>query len=285
MDSSPLAHYVIAGGAEGRARLRILAEATRDGTSSMLRRLGIRRNWRIIDVGCGGGDVVRQLVEFVDAVVVGIDADESVIATATEEARLGGFGPVDYRVGDVMRPDPDDVEQFDLVYSRFLLTHLPDPAPALDGMLRHVRPGGTLAIEDIDLDGSFCWPPSAAYDAFVRWYGAAHRAKGGDPTIGRRLPSLLRQRGLAGHRRPRQPPGRLRRCSWRGGQDDARRDGAGHRCLRRRDERRDRRSPDRSWPPTSPSPDRIVSMPRVVQVFGTVEPGGGRSDNNGGERR
>ena len=130
MDFSPLAHYVIAGGAEGRARLRILAEATCDGTSSMLRRLGIRRNWRIIDVGCGGGDVVRQLVEFVDAVVVGIDADESVIATATEEARLGGFGPVDYRVGDVIRgPTRTTSSSSTWCTARFLLTHLPDPAP------------------------------------------------------------------------------------------------------------------------------------------------------------
>ena len=151
-------------------------------------------------------------------------------------------------------------------------------------MLRHVRPGGTLAIEDIDLDGSFCWPPSAAYDAFVRWYGAAHRAKGGDPTIGRRLPHLVRERGLTGiDVRITHPVG------FGGAVGDVAK---------------------MTLAATAPAivacgaatsdeiavvqaelaadvadPERIVSMPRVVQVFGTTPAGGRPGDNNGGERR
>ena len=50
-----------------------------------------------------------------------------------------------------MTCDKEVHERFDLVYARFLLTHLPEPPTALASMVKLLRPGGIVAVEDIDI--------------------------------------------------------------------------------------------------------------------------------------
>lgn len=82
------------------------------------------------------------------------------------------------------------------MYSRFLLTHLSDPANAVSAFSRHLRPGGLVPVEHIDFDGCFAFPASKAFARFRELYCAVVRGRGGDPNIGPRLPLLLEQCGL-----------------------------------------------------------------------------------------
>ena len=186
---------------------------------------------------------------------------------AAEEARRDGIGSVEWRLGEVAAVDEHEVDRFDMVYARFLLTHLADPGNALDAMLRRVRPSGVVAVEDIDVDAHFCWPPSPAFDQYVQWYTAAHRAKGGDPLIGRRLPLMLHERGVVdidvGVVQPVTFDGDVAAIA------EATLDAVGpaiEACgAATTDDIRDlarRLSADLA------EPGRIVSMPRVVQTFG-----------------
>ncbi len=83
--------------------------------------------------------------------------------------------------------DPD----FDLLYARFLLTHLDDPARAIAAFYRHLRPGGRVILEDIDFSGYFTEPESPAFQRYQDLYCQVVRKRGGDPNIGPRLPVLL----------------------------------------------------------------------------------------------
>jgi SAM-dependent methyltransferase len=190
-------HYVIRGGLAGRERLRVLARVTWPTTSVLLERVGVAASSRCLDMACGGGDVTMALARLApDGFVVGADIDEPQLDIARREAAEAGLANVDYRVLDVMQPPGDD-EQFDLIYVRFLLTHLPDPSLALTHLCARLAPGGALVVEDIDYTGSFCHPDNAAYRRYVQLYTDAVTRRGGDPNIGRRLPSLLRATGLA----------------------------------------------------------------------------------------
>jgi hypothetical protein len=95
-----------------------------------------------------------------------------------------------------MAAPPEEGEQYDLVYVRFLLTHLTDPAAALTRITPRLAPGGVLVVEDIDFTGHFCHPESPAFRSYVDWYTLAVQARGADPNIGPRLPSLLVGAGL-----------------------------------------------------------------------------------------
>ena len=146
---------------------------------------------RCLDVGCGGGDVTLDLARTVapGGRAVGMDIDEVKLEMARAEATSAGVGNVEFRAADVAGTAGG--EAFDVVYARFLLTHLPDPASALRNMWENTRPGGVIAVEDIDFTGSFCSPRSDAYDAYVDLYTRTVQARGADPNIGPRLPSLL----------------------------------------------------------------------------------------------
>lgn len=53
----PKSDYILARGAKGRERLRILARVMRGGTLPLLDNVGIAEGEACLDVGCGGGDV------------------------------------------------------------------------------------------------------------------------------------------------------------------------------------------------------------------------------------
>jgi hypothetical protein len=77
-----------------------------------------------------------------------------------------------------------------------LLMHLHDPAGLTRSMVAAVKPGGLVAVEDLNFSGSFTYPPCPAYDRRVAWYRETVRRQGGDADLGPRLPALLASAGL-----------------------------------------------------------------------------------------
>jgi len=188
--------YVIQGGVEGRERLRVLSRVMRPTTLALLDRVGIPAGAACLDVGCGGGDVTLELARRVapHGRAVGTDIDEVKLALAREEAERQGVENVAFRKADAV--GPLGAGDFDVVYARFLLTHLPDPAAAVAGMRGALKPGGVLVVEDIDFQGYFSYPECPALRRYVELYTEAVRRRGGDPNIGPRLPLLLLEAGF-----------------------------------------------------------------------------------------
>jgi ubiquinone/menaquinone biosynthesis C-methylase UbiE len=186
--------YVIRGGPGGRERLRVLGRVMHPTTTALLDRCGLRDGMTCLDAGCGGGDATLELARRVapHGRVLGVDVDEDKLRIAREEAAQKGIVNVDFRASDVREmPGP-----FDVVYARFLLTHLTDPASAVAVFHRELRPGGLLAVEDIDFSAHFTWPESPAFLRYHELYCAVVSRRGGDANIGPRLPALLQRAGF-----------------------------------------------------------------------------------------
>ena len=187
--------YVIRGGAGGRERLRVLGRVMYPTTAALLDRSGLRDGMSCLDAGCGGGDVTLELARRVapSGRVVGLDVDEDKLAIARMEAAESGTTNVTFRAGDVREaPGP-----FDLIYARFLLTHLKEPREVVAAFQAALRRGGTLIVEDIDFSGHFTFPESAAFRRYHDLYCAVVASRGGDANIGPRLPGLLQWAGFA----------------------------------------------------------------------------------------
>jgi SAM-dependent methyltransferase len=194
--SNAAASYVFRGGAEGKARLRIISDALWPTTLDLLTRAGIHPGMACLDVGCGGGHVTLEMARLVGptGAVTGIDRDAvaiQLVQQAAEQQRLANTRLLTLDVAQL-----DFKAQFDLVYARLLLTHLTDPANALQRMREATKPGGVIVVEDIDHSGSFSYPECPAVKRFVSLYNQAVRLKGADPEIGPKLPALFRQVGL-----------------------------------------------------------------------------------------
>jgi len=189
-------HYAIRGGLEGRERLRVLARVMHASSMSLFDRLGLRDGLTCLDVGCGGGDATLELARRVapSGMVVGVDIDETKLQLARTEAAQQALSNVEFRLADIRETCAPAT--CDIVYARFLLTHLSDPAGTVSAFYKHLRPGGSLAVEDIDCNGHFTYPESKAFRRYHELYCATVVRRGGDPNIGPRLPGLLKQAGF-----------------------------------------------------------------------------------------
>lgn len=187
--------YVLRGGDDGARRLRLLDRVKWPTTRALLRRAGLRRGMTCLDAGCGGGAVTLRLARWVgaDGWVEGIDVDERALALARQAAKRRQL-PAEFRVCGAA--ELAEEARFELVFARFLLSHLPDPAQALAQLVRAAKPGGVVVLEDVDFPGHFCYPECQAFVRYVELYQEVVRRRGSDPAIGPRLLGLCRDAGL-----------------------------------------------------------------------------------------
>lgn len=196
MSDQPSERYVIRGGETGFQRLQVLARSWAATTEQLFDRAGIAAGMACVDFGSGSGDVTLALARRVGPTgqVVGVDMDEVKVALAQQRAADEGLANVEFVVESVYDWDRTG---FDLAYCRFVLQHLTRPVDLLRTMAHAVRPGGVVAAEDADFEGSFCYPPNPAFDFWVTAYQRALAAAGGDPQSGRKLHARFVQAGLA----------------------------------------------------------------------------------------
>jgi len=196
MTTDALKIYPIKGGEVGRARLAVLAGVLAPTTEQHLDRAGPLAGLKVVDVGCGGGDVTFALARRVGpkGQVIGIDLDEEKLGWARAEAQAQGLSHVRFETCDVTQAWP--VIGADLVYARFILTHLRDPGALLARAMEALKPGAMILVEDIDIAGRFSYPENAAVSAAADLYIALSQKRGGDPLIGRRLDFLLEEAGF-----------------------------------------------------------------------------------------
>ena len=90
--------YVLRGGQAGAERLRLLNRVKWPTTEQLLNKAGLRAGMRVLDFGCGGGEVTLRMAALVGAEgeVVGIDLDPSMLRLAQQEAE-GSNLPVTFR--------------------------------------------------------------------------------------------------------------------------------------------------------------------------------------------
>src|SRR5436190_13533167 len=161
-----------------------------------MRELSIRKGERIVDFGCGLGQLSLDMARAAAARLVGIERSAEQLARAERHELL------DLRRGDVLDPPlrPEEWETFDFAHARFVLEHVRDPERVVRHMVRAARPGGRLVLQDDDHDVFRCWPEPGGFHALWRAFQRTYDRLGCDPFIGRRLVSLLHEAGAAPHR-------------------------------------------------------------------------------------
>jgi SAM-dependent methyltransferase len=180
---------------EAGRRFEALAELFDPVTFRHIAGLGITTGWRCWEVGAGGTSVPAWLTGQVGA-------SGRVLATDIDPAWMPRSGaPFEVLRHDVGVDEPP-AGPFDLVHARLVLVHVPRRASALAAMVRALRPGGWLLLEDADpaLQPLICPDESGAAEALANRLRQGFRAllaqRGADLAFGRTLPRLLREAGL-----------------------------------------------------------------------------------------
>jgi 2-polyprenyl-3-methyl-5-hydroxy-6-metoxy-1,4-benzoquinol methylase len=155
----------------------------------------LRPGLDLLDVGCGPGTITADLaVRVAPGRVVGVDTAAAPLDEARALAERSQV-PVTFEVGDVYAlSEPDDA--FDVVHAHQVLQHLTDPVAALREMARVCRPGGLIAVRDVDYAATAWFPADEGLDRWLSLYSAVHRRNGAEPDAGRRLRSWAHAAGL-----------------------------------------------------------------------------------------
>lgn len=112
-----------------------------------LSRLSIEKHFTILDIGCGGGQTIKELAAIAsEGKVYGIDYSPASIATARRKnASLIDMGRVDVRLGSVSVL-PFAADTFDVVTAMETHYYWPDLIADCREVERVLKPGGTFAI-------------------------------------------------------------------------------------------------------------------------------------------
>jgi arsenite methyltransferase len=154
--------------------------------------VGAQPGERILDVGCGPGFYVAELLEQVgpQGSMVAVDVSPQMLAIAAR--RCAGHANVEFREAPATKLPADDAS-FDAALSVQVLEYVADTSAALAEIHRLLRPGGRVVIWDVDW-GTLSWQsadPERMARAMRAW--DAHLAH---PSLPRTLTAQLRAAGF-----------------------------------------------------------------------------------------
>ncbi len=188
--------YTIYGGDKGKSRLDILSRAIGEQTEEFIRWGGLSTGYKCLDLGCGGGHVSMFMSGVVGSSgsIKALDLDKRNIEIADTTCRSKEIVNIQFQQADVYQFN--DIDEYDLVYSRFLFSHLHNPQLVLNKVFKSLKTGGTVLIEDTDFSGHFSHPPNKAFDKYVSLYQKLLKSRGADANRGQNLTALMIQTGF-----------------------------------------------------------------------------------------
>lgn len=192
--------YPLASSDRERRRLKMQAEALVPLTERMLAGAGIGPGSRVLELGCGSGDVTLLIANRVGPTgeVIAMDRDPSQVDAAAERLNAAGHRNVRFVVAEM-----DGFQQpertFDAVVGRYFLLYMSNPEATIDRAAQWLRPGGSLAFLEMDFFRgvrSRMWPPaSAETNQAIEFIGDVMLDAGINSDMAARLPSILSHHG------------------------------------------------------------------------------------------
>jgi 2-polyprenyl-3-methyl-5-hydroxy-6-metoxy-1,4-benzoquinol methylase len=188
--------YVLGHSERELERLQGQAGLFADLTRDILVRAGLSSGMRVLDIGCGVGDVSIIAADLVgpEGRVLGIDPAPEALSVARRRLTALGKHWVQFSSGTVEAVE--NGSQFDVAVGRFILIHLAKPADAVRNLMQSLRPGTIVVFVELDLSTAASQPPLHLLQQCVGWIGEVYRRSGRQLDMGTGLFSAFRAAGV-----------------------------------------------------------------------------------------
>ncbi|MBN8229534.1 class I SAM-dependent methyltransferase [Corallococcus macrosporus] len=196
-ETQAAANYVMGHEDRELQRLMLQAKVYAPLTEGVLRGAGLKPGMRVLDVGCGVGDVSFLAAALVGpkGEVVGVDREPRVLACAQRRAEAQGLSQVRFRQSSLESLPVEGA--FDAIVCRLVLMYQPDPLSFVRRMAEHLRPGGVMALHELELAAmGLTHPKLPLFSRVWGWMLPTCERLGIKLHMGLELASTLRRAGL-----------------------------------------------------------------------------------------
>jgi len=188
--------YVMGHDDRERRRLSLQASIINPLSDQLLKRAGLSAGQRVLDIGCGVGELSMVAARLVGrrGRVTGIDLDDKALAIAATRAREEGLDHVDFTQSDVGAYRTDAT--YDAVIGRHILIHTVDPRVVVGAVHSLLSAGGVVVFQEFDFSVvHHAFPEAPLYERCFEVFRALF-AKATHGNMGTRLFPLLVEAGF-----------------------------------------------------------------------------------------
>jgi ubiquinone/menaquinone biosynthesis C-methylase UbiE len=193
---SPTTTYSLGSHSQERQRLAYQASLLDQITERFLDEAGLSWGMRVLDMGCGLGDVALLAARMVGprGEVIAVDRDPTMLAAAAERAERARL-PVHFVQADATDLDLGEL-RCDAAVGRLILMHVHDPISAVRAAAAHVRPGGIVAFQEFTTTATRVHPPLPKTQAALDRITETFERLGADSQAGDNLRPAFLAAGL-----------------------------------------------------------------------------------------
>jgi ubiquinone/menaquinone biosynthesis C-methylase UbiE len=188
--------YVMGHDDRERRRLSLQASILNPVSDQLLKRAGLSAGQRVLDIGCGVGELSMVAARLVGrrGRVTGIDLDDKALAIAETRAREQGIDHVDFSHSDIVTYRTDAT--YDAVIGRHIVIHTVDPRVVVGAVYSLLSPGGVAVFQEFDFSVVHRpFPEAPLYERGFEIFRAFF-VKAAHGNIGTRLFPLLVEAGF-----------------------------------------------------------------------------------------
>lgn len=169
-----------------------------DFTTRLLIDAGIEQGMRILDVGCGSGDVSFLLLDLTggNAEIIGVDRDAAAIANARQRSAAQDRPELTFLQCDLLALQ-DSIGTFDAIVGRRVLMYQKNAVETVRAITKYLRPGGIVVFQEHDttmVPASL--DPFPLHKRAQGWIQEMIAREGADLHIGFNLHGIFTQAGL-----------------------------------------------------------------------------------------
>ncbi len=177
-------------------RLAAQARAVDPITRRFFSEAGVDVGMRVLDVGCGGGDVSVLVAGLVGSSgsVVGFDRYAGAVEAARARVESMALANVSFVGGTV--DELADEGPFDAIVGRYVLQFVDEPSVFLASLAVLAKPGAPIVFHELDWSGVTSDPPVLSYDRLASSLQAVIERSGANPHSGLSMPNVFVGAGL-----------------------------------------------------------------------------------------
>jgi ubiquinone/menaquinone biosynthesis C-methylase UbiE len=157
-----------------------IAATMRESGKALVAKLGITKDLKVLDLGCGDGTTALPEAEL-GANVLGVDIATNLVEAGNSRAKAAGLSNLTFQEGDATNLADLKDQSFDLVVSIFGAMFAPKPFDVAKEMVRVTRRGGrilmgnwipgdpTLVAQILKISSAYTPPPPEGFVSPMLW--------------------------------------------------------------------------------------------------------------------